>query len=85
MKKEHLWNFLEKKENVVPSQNQFTGPLPVGYGPHKLLNVRSHKLLADVSSLKEEKLKDDILSEGDIGDEEKCFLRSFVIVTMQII
>ena len=36
-----MWNFLEKKENVVPSQNQFTGSLPVGYGPHKLLNVRS--------------------------------------------
>ena len=25
----------------MPSQNQFTGSLPVGYGPHKLLNVRS--------------------------------------------
>ena len=39
---------LRKKENVVPSQNQFAGSLPVGYGPNKLLIVQSHKLLADM-------------------------------------
>ena len=27
--------FLEKKENVVPSQNQFTGSLPVGNAREK--------------------------------------------------
>ena len=58
-------------------QCQFTDSLPVGYGPHKLLNVRSHKLLVDMSSLEEEKLQDDILSEGDIGDEEKLFPEEF--------
>ena len=77
LKQKDLRNFLEKKENVVSSQNQLTGSLPVGYGPHKLLNVRSHKLLADISSLEEEKLKDDILSEDDIGDEEKKFPEEF--------
>ena len=61
----------------MPSQNQFTGSLPVGYGSQKLLNIRFHKLLADMSSLEEENLKDDILSEGDIGDEEKMFPREF--------
>ena len=61
----------------MPSQNQFTGSLPVGYGSQKLLNIRFHKLLADMSSLEEEKLKDDILSEGDIGDEEKMFPGEF--------
>ena len=66
----------------MPSQNQFGGSLPVGYGPHKLLNIRSHKLFTDMSSSEEEKLQDGILSEGDIGDEQKRFLRSFVIVTM---
>ena len=44
LKKKDLWNFFEKKESVVPSQNEFTGSLPVGYGAHKLLNVHSHKL-----------------------------------------
>ena len=72
-----MWNFLEKKENVVSSQNQFTGSVPVGDGPYKLLNVQSYKLLADMSSLKGEKLKDDILSEGDIGGEEKMFPEEF--------
>ena len=72
-----MWNFLEKKENVVSSKNQFTGSLPVGDGPYKLLNARSYKLLADMSSLEEEKLKDDILSEGDIGGEEKMFPEEF--------
>ena len=76
-KKKDLWNFLEKKESVVPSQNQFTGSLPLGYGPHKLLNIRSHKLLADMSSSEEEKLQDDILSEADIGDERKMFPEGF--------
>ena len=76
-KKKDLWNFLEKKESVVPSQNQFTGSLPVGFGPHKLLNIRYHKLLADMSSSEEEKLQDDILSEVDIGDEEKMFPEEF--------
>ena len=71
--KRNLWNFLEKKESVVPSQSQFTGSLPVGYGHHKLLRIWSHKLLADMSSSEEEKLQDDILSEGDIGDEVKIF------------
>ena len=52
-KKKDLWDFLEKEESVVSSQNQFTGSLPVVYGPHKLLNVRPHKLLADMSSLEE--------------------------------
>ena len=61
----------------MPSQNQFTGFLPVGYGPHKLLNDQSYKLFADMSSLEEEKLKDDVLSEGDIGDEEKMFPEEF--------
>ena len=73
-----MWNFLEKKENAVSSQNQFAGSLPVGDdGPYKLLNVRSYKLLAVMSSLEEEKLKDDILSEGDIGGEEKMFPEEF--------
>ena len=72
-----MWNFLEKKESVVPSQNQFTGSLPVCYGAQKLLNVQSHKLLADMSSLEEEKLHDDILFEGDIDDEEKMFPEEF--------
>ena len=75
-KKKDLWNFLEKKESVMPSQNQLTGSLPVGYGPCNLLNVQSHKLLADMSSL-EEKLHDDILFEGDIDDEEKMFPEEF--------
>ena len=61
----------------MPSQNQFTGSLPVGYGAHKLLNVQSHKLLADMSSLEEEKLHDDILFEGDIDDEQKMFPEEF--------
>ena len=30
-----------------------------------------------MSSLEEEKLQDDILSKGDIGDEEKLFLEEF--------
>ena len=77
LKKKDLWNFLEKKESVVPYQNQFTGSLPVGYGAHKLLNVQSHKLLADMSSLEEEKLHDDILFEGDIDDEQKMFPEEF--------
>ena len=45
-----------------------TGFLPVGYDPHKPLNVWSHKLLAH---------KDDILSKGDIDDEEKMFAQEF--------
>ena len=61
----------------MPSQNQFTGSLPLGYGPHKLLNIQSHKLLADMSSSEEEKLQDDILSEADIGDEGKMFPEGF--------
>ena len=61
----------------MPSQNLFAGFLPVGYGPHKFLNVQSHKLLADISSLKEEKLNDDILLEGDIDDIEKMFPEKF--------
>ena len=73
MKKKDLSNSLEKKESVVPSQNQFKGSLPVGYGLHKLLNVQSHKLLADMSSMEEEKLHDDILFEG----EEKMFPEEF--------
>ena len=40
-------------------------------------NVQSHKLLADMPSLEEEKLKDYILSEGDTGDEEKMFPEEF--------
>ena len=54
-----------------------TGSLPAGYGAHKLLNVQSHKILADTSSLEEEKLHDDILFEGDIDDEEKMFPQEF--------
>ena len=54
-----------------------TGSLPAGYGAHKLLNVQSHKILADTSSLEEEKLHDDILFEGDIDDEEKIFPEEF--------
>ena len=61
----------------MPSQNQFTGSLPVCYGAQKLLNVQSHKLLADMSSLEEEKLHDDILFEGDIDDEQKMFPEEF--------
>ena len=72
-----MWNFFEKKESVVPPQDQFADSLPVGYGPHKLLNIRSHKLLADMSSSEEERLQDDILSEADIGDEEKMFSEEF--------
>ena len=49
LEEKDLWIFFEKKESVVPSQNQFTVSLPVGYGGHKLLNVQSHKLLADMS------------------------------------
>ena len=74
-----------EKERVVPSQNQFKCSLPVGYGPHKLLSIRSHKLLADMSSLEEEKLQNDILSEDDIGDKEKMFPQEFAIVTKQMI
>ena len=77
LKKKDSWNFLGKKESVLPSQNQFTGSLPVGYGAHKLLNVQSHKLLADMSSLEEEKLHDDILFESDIDDEQKMFPEEF--------
>ena len=84
-KKKDLWNFLEKKESVVPSENQFTGSLPVGYGPHKFLNIQSHKLLADMSSSEEEKLQDDIHLRLILVMKEKCFLGSFVIVTMQMI
>ena len=76
-KKKDLWDFLEKKESVMPSQNQFTSSLPVGYGPCNLLNVQSHKLLPDMSSLEEKKLHDDILFEGDIDDEEKMFPEEF--------
>ena len=75
-KKKDLWNFLEKKESIVPSQNPFTGFFPVGYGPHKFLSIRSHKFLADMSSCEEEKLQDDILYEGDIG-EGKMFPEEF--------
>ena len=77
LKKKDLSNFLEKKESVVPSQNQFKGSLPVGYGLHKLLNVQSHKLLADMSSMEEEKLHDDFPFEGDIDDTEKMFPEEF--------
>ena len=59
----------------MSSQNQFTGSLLVGYGPHKLL--RSQKLLVDMSSSEEEKLHSDILSESNIGDEEKMFPEEF--------
>ena len=60
----------------MPSENPFTGFFPVGYGPHKFLSIRSHKFLADMSSCEEEKLQDDILYEGDIG-EGKMFLEEF--------
>ena len=60
----------------MPSQNPFTGFFPVGYGPHKFLSIRSHKFLADMSSCEEEKLQDDILYEGDIG-EGKMFPEEF--------
>ena len=72
-----LRNFLEKIKSIVPSQNQFTGSLPVGYGSHKLLNVRSHKTIVDMPSLEKEKLQDDIIFEGDIADEEKVFPKEF--------
>ena len=77
LKKNDLRNFLEKKESIVPSQNQFTVSLRVGYAPYKFLNTLPHKLLAYTSSSEEEKLQDDILSEGDIGDEEKMFSEEF--------
>ena len=75
--KKDLWNFLEKYDDVMPYQNQFTSFFPGDYGPNKLLNVRSHKLLPGMSSLEEENLNDDVLSEGDIGDEEKTFPEKF--------
>ena len=61
----------------MPSQNQFTGSLPVGYGPNKLLNVQSNKLLADMFHWKDGVLKDDVLAEGEISDEEKMLAEEF--------
>ena len=61
----------------MSSQKQFTGSLPVGYAPHKLLNVWSHKPIVDMPSLEKEKLQDDIIFEGDIVDEEKVFPKEF--------
>ena len=67
------------------SQNQFRASLPLVYGPHKLLSIRSDKLLADMSSSEEEKLQDHIYLRVILVMKEKCFLRSFAIVTMQMI
>ena len=75
--KKDLRNFLEKIKSIVSFQNQFTGSFPVGYGSHKLLNVRSHKPIVDMPSLQKEKLQDDIIFEGDIVDEEKVFPKEF--------
>ena len=76
IEKKNLWNFLQKKEHSDMSKTIYRF-LPCRFhGPHKLLNVQSHKLLADMSS-SEEKLQDDILSERDISNEERMFPEEF--------